>query len=471
MFIFDKNKRNSKYFMKNIITYIPINKIKILYIEWNNMNGEQINKLINKSLNKQLICIYQKEKPKINQSKIPMYPVINANYLLFTPLSFTQINGIPNNINKLNDCKQYIFDASCKLMGIVLTKENIQYRNKYSYSGFREANFKGKIESELFVTKVIESFSVLPTLKSNHGWLSNDTNMNLKYVIQKYNPKNILELGTWFGKSTRHIKKYAPDANLYCFDKFQNIAKSPYTSNKFNPLDKFYFSLPRFETVYNILSEYKNCYLVQYNAYDAIKLMKKWNIEIDMIFIDFIKSKHKLIKFLEEINKEYPDAIIVGDDIVFETVKQALYNFISVHQRFIGILPESYIISSKKLIDYSIILDNSNKYYKNKKLKEKGENKQYIHIHVIYLFNKARFKEAFEIVTKYKLDMNKRYENIIRNGTLYHVLCKALYQAIHNEKDKMNKFQMFAKYQKPKDLEDDFLLTYKDYLNYNINMN
>lgn len=470
MFIFDKKKRHNKYFKDTLVTYIRLNITKMLYIEWKNIKGDKINKQINDSMDKQLICIYQNDQPKINNTKIPMYPVINKDYLLFSPLSFIQINGVPNDSINLNNAKQYVFDAACKTMGVVLTKENIHYKNKFSYSGWREIHFRNNIESESFVTKVITPYSVISSLKSEHGWLSNDTNINLKYVLQKIKPKNILELGTWYGKSTKHIKNYAPDANLYCFDKFQNIAKSPYTSNKFNPLDKFYFSLPRFETVYNILSEYKNCYLIQHNAYDAIKLMKKWNIKIDMIFIDFIKKKNNLIKFLEEIYQAYPNVVVVGDDIVFETVKQALYYFISLNSYYVGILPESYIVSPTKLINYSIIFDNSNNYYKNKKRREKGEDKKFMYIHVIYLLRKSLFKEAFDIVKEYKLDMNKKYEDIIRNGTLYHVLCKSLYQAIHNQQDKMKKFQIFKEYQKPYDIKDDFLLTYHDYLNHNIYM-
>ena len=184
-------------------------------------------------------------------------------------------------------------------------------------------------------------------------------------------------------------------------------------------------------------------------------MLKKYNIEVNMIFIDFIKKTDELITFLNKCIKIYPNAIIVGDDYVFDTVKQALFEFISQNKYYIGLLPESYILSPNKLEKYNEL------YKKFSKKDDKDKNNDKVDI-LKELITSNEFEKAIELIKKYNLDMNEKIYN--NENTIYHILAMTLYKI--NKKDII---KLFEKIQKPEKIENILLLTYDDYLNNNIN--
>ena len=57
--------------------------------------------------------------------------------------------------------------------------------------------------------------------------------------------------------------------------------------------------------------------IIKNNNFLAIKWLKDNKINIDLFYIDFIKDDVKLINFINEIFEEYPNCIIIGDDLVY----------------------------------------------------------------------------------------------------------------------------------------------------------
>jgi hypothetical protein len=75
---------------------------------------------------------------------------------------------------------------------------------------------------------------VVPGVASNvphcaHGWLSNDTKVLLSAAIAACKPRALLELGAWYGLSSRHIMTRAaeegiPRMQFFSVDYFKNTA-------------------------------------------------------------------------------------------------------------------------------------------------------------------------------------------------------------------------------------------------------
>ena len=114
------------------------------------------------------------------------------------------------------------------------------------------------------------------------------------------------------------------NTQLYCFDKFQNIASSPYDFNEKSPIDNFYFTTPRYETFCKNVSKYlsneKKCYTIKYDVNNFVKIMKYRKVIPDIVFIDAIKNSEKLYKMINNLFLNYKNIIIVGDDYIFNSV-------------------------------------------------------------------------------------------------------------------------------------------------------
>ena len=402
----------------------------------------------------------------------------NLYIITLSPIIFLQLNGLPNH-HKYNNSFLIVFLEQIKnKIGAFLTndlhiwnyfiKKNLIIENKYMIDnipyGFSKEiiNSRNKFELEPNVIEIKQIKGIDRLNECPHGWMSGDTLSNLKYVLSEFRPKNIIELGSWYGKSSSFIKSHvSEDANLYCCDKFQSIYKSNYGFWKFSPLDYFYMNYSRYECFYKKMSSFKNVWMVNGDIFKNIELFYKYKIPVDMIFIDFLKKKFPLINFLQKLTNYFPKAIIVGDDYVFKTVKEALLYYLTKNDKYTGILEESYIISPFKLNNYSKI------YKENMLLKNKKDTNPYKL--VIKSINSNLIEETLDLCKKLKVDLNKQL-SIHNKNTLYHLIAIMIKNIYSDNEDKINeKLKLFYEYQLPSYIYNDLLLTYKDYIKYNIN--
>lgn len=453
--------QKSEYFNESMIYFIEgETNFEIQYIEYkDNINWCEYTNL------SKILVIYDKDIKLIDKIKFPKYPIIDFtnSRIIITSIILLQLKGLPK-FSNFGDCIKKMLINIKEYLGCVLT-DNLDlltksitlgdiYNNLYYENDFLRNNNVIKLN--------FESSKMFST--NEHGWLSKDTKLNLEYGITKYKPTNILELGSWMGKSTCYMRKLI-DANFYCFDKFQNVCLSPYLIKSYNPINKFYFTCQRLETfsknIMNIKNRDNNVYAIRKDAYKSLEFMHKYGINVDMIFIDFIKSQYKLYTFLCDCIRYFPNTIIVGDDYVFDTVKQGVAKFIMRNQKIkIGLLDESYIVS-KNLRDYHLVKNEFLKYKNIKKDINQGiiKNTNDKYKYVYNLLKENKFFESLNYIKENKIDLNK----IIGNKTLYHDIAKI------SKYDK-EIFTLFENYQKPEKINDELLLTYEDYLNYEVRL-
>jgi hypothetical protein len=329
------------------------------------------------------------------------------------------------------------------------------------------------------------------------GWLDKNTKINLEYAIKKFKPKIIVELGSWLGSSTNFMSKLCKNTTIYTFDSYQPIIFSPYSknNNKYNPNNNFYFNVPRMETFAANLKKYKYNKIYTFQKYfsieEVIDLFLKYKIKIDMFYIDFEKKTKLLLNILEQIMKNFPDAVIVGDDYGFRCVQQAIEKImikINTYSKNIGITDSSYIISNVVLEDYQNIITKkyrnkdlflkSNKKIKNliinrKEFKYLKKNKffnprNYEHAIKIML-NKNKFCQLLNFLKIYKISLNNFYLEPDYNNNIYHKLAESVFEYTKNKPEReIEIMQPFFDYENPKMIDNIFLMNYHDLLNHKI---
>ena len=382
---------------------------------------------------------------------IPLYAVFGENYVLITKIISKQIFQTANKCTSLEIMDLFLFE-----MGAVLCEKNLRPLKQFKGSD----NFKMNVIWS--VPPLKELIHIEPRM---HGWFSKNTELSILYVLKNYKYKTIIELGSWLGKSSSCIVKNMKNySTLYCFDKFQNITKTPYHFTKKDKLDLFYLRTPRFETfcrnVSPFITENKTVYTIKYDVNRAFeKIIKPLSIHFDIVFIDAIKNKSLLIIFIEKCLFYNPKVVIVGDDYVFNSVKEAIsliqkkYSDINLF-----ITEDSYILTYLELNKLNI-----QRFIKKNYFPPKSDPFHYYDI-VIYFLEKQKYNEIIDILKKNDtIDINKKIPNF-NDNTLYNLF------VFHenNNKTKMKELMHFLrKNYKPRKIENVLGLDYSYYVKNN----
>lgn len=161
--------------------------------------------------------------------------------------------------------------------------------------------------------------------KDNHGWFFDGNERMLKKLLNG-NMKNIVELGSWLGSSTRFILNNAKNANVFAVDHWSDDIKD-YGNGKGGSS-----SDPGIEKIGTLWETFLvNCWdyqdrLIPVREYTdkGLDVINELNINVDLVYID---ASHGYEDVLNDINKSlkyFPNATIIGDDWNWGTVQQAV---------------------------------------------------------------------------------------------------------------------------------------------------
>ncbi len=497
--IFDKSVDKNIYLKNNIVKYSIKIPTKIKYISY----SDDVNLIINNEINKVgLFVITNDTKFKYNYQLTPLYPILLVNNkcitLIMTSLHAEIINGFHNSCRTKNNYFSDFIYRTKKKIGAIFLNQEIDKINDIIFKDNLSNGIKKKYRSNIFKEELMHDITKNMTqhlTPLEQGWLDKNTKLNLEYAIKKFKPKIIVELGSWLGTSTNFISKLCKNITIYAFDSYQPIIFSPYSknNNKYNPNNNFYFNVPRLETFAANLKKYKHkdnkIYTFQkyFSIEEVIDLFLKYKIKVDMFYIDFEKKTKPLLNILEQIMKNFPDAVIVGDDYGFRCVQQAIEKLmikINTYNKNIGITDSSYIISNVVLEDYQNIIT---KKYRNKFLflqskkniknliinriefkyqkKNKFFNpKNYGHAIKIML-NKNKYCQLLNFLKIYKISLNNFYLEPDYNNNIYHKLAESVYEYTkYKPERKIKIMQPFFDYENPEMIDNIFLMNYHDLL-------
>lgn len=133
--------------------------------------------------------------------------------------------------------------------------------------------------------------------------IMDDTLNVIKNILEKENPKRILEIGTAVGYSASMFAKYAPNAIIDTIE----LNEERYNEAKIN--------------VQKIgVDDRINLYLG-----NAVEILPTLNFEYDIVFIDANKGKYPV--FLQEgIRLIKPEGIIIADNVLYKGYVMSDYN-------------------------------------------------------------------------------------------------------------------------------------------------
>jgi hypothetical protein len=273
--------------------------------------------------------IYFENRAKLfyEGTRIPRYPVYKKDgTIVMNKFQRSIINSLkPKTMKQVNFLIKYLFGAIIASADFDISKLEYTFMNRY------------------FTYKI--PYGVVGPSRLYHGWYSSNTRLALEGAIQLYKPNVIVELGVWMGASAIGVCETVKDRKIKFigFDFFTDSADNPTYISK-SPIENLLIDHTRLETTIANLSPYANkhdLFICKRDVIDSLGILKKNKIKPDLLFIDSIKETRELQTVIKTYLKEYPDIVIVGDDLVFDTVKKAIHNI--PHLNF----NQAYVIAQK----------------------------------------------------------------------------------------------------------------------------
>ncbi len=321
--------------------YSTSGKLKVRLFEWRDgMKSKEINESIWKNWKEptdMFIISFEKknwenEIKKKNEyyyrmnSKIPKFPLFIQNIFFITPILYYFLNGFSNELTESKQICDDFLTRIAKKLGVMIsdTSFSIPRNQSYDKTGIHDFFPKESLLHENCVYK-IESWMTERMKENSFGWLSMANEFAMDYIFEKYSIQKIAEFGIYLGKSTKYLLQKNPEMEYYGFDVFRPLFLTSYTPQEIKTVDKkFYYQFLRFETFHRNIHQYKHVTTIVGDIYENYNLLKKYNIPIEFVYIDFEKKTKPLIEFVEKVLHDYPNAIILGDDAVFPTVQKAV---------------------------------------------------------------------------------------------------------------------------------------------------
>lgn len=243
------------------------------------------------------------------------------------------LHGEKENVDEyIQACDLFLFPSKFELNPLVI-KETLCYEdlpilmfNLHTYCGHYDKNgeiyfLNGKFIEDSFLLKKI-LFNNTKTYEDIEGWFSYEWLYD-RFIEDAKNGDTIVEIGSWFGKSTKYLSDKIKDSkknlNLICIDTFKG------TQNEELHLqivggDSIY------QGFYNNVNN-PNLTVIKNSSHEASKLFN--NGSIDYLMIDGDHSYGGVKQDIEDyFYKVKPGGIISGDDYrAFDGVRRAVDEF------------------------------------------------------------------------------------------------------------------------------------------------
>ncbi len=156
-----------------------------------------------------------------------------------------------------------------------------------------------------------------------HGWLVSSTARCIKSCL---GPKvrEIIELGSWIGMSTRFILKNCPGATIYAVDHWKGSPEHYREGRTDTPR-----RLPiLYETFLVNCWEYIDRLVpVRESTTDGLHVLAKMGANPDVIYVDAGHLYKEVTLDLNTAHKLFPRAKLVGDDYLRKSVRDAVADF------------------------------------------------------------------------------------------------------------------------------------------------
>lgn len=147
-----------------------------------------------------------------------------------------------------------------------------------------------------------------------HGWLCHDS----KFLLNKYlqSGQTVIEIGSWLGQSANYICDKIDNGKLYCVDTWKGSLEH---------IDRYDF-LPDLYELF-IINTWDNKDIitpVRAKSSEAIPYLANLGVVPDVVYIDASHKYEDVLLDITNCKKLFPNAIIVGDDWLWDGVQKAV---------------------------------------------------------------------------------------------------------------------------------------------------
>ncbi len=401
-------------------------------------------------------------------SNLPKFPIYYDETVIITPILFYLLNGFSNRIKEKTNLLKDFFCRIAEKIGVILASKYFFYpqRIHFDNTGIHDF-FTNKLLKEPNVFK-IQDWMVDKFDTNDFGWFSYNNHLMADYLFENFNIKKVAEFGIFMGYSTRIFLNKNPNLEYYCFDNFNPLflTKSSQTNMKVDDV-KFHWKFMRFETFHANIKEFKNVYTIVGDIYQNFHLLKKYNIEPDLFYIDFEKRDNYVIKIVDKILNQFPNTIIFGDDAVYlnKSLKyiQEKYNSI--------ILKNCYACSKNKTFPdaekFTQLYQQEQNHLKENNIKKVSALTEKFKINYItrLIDRKIDIPKILIAIDYLHINPNTRSITLENEDNIYHFICKKYrddpnyYMKLYNELNKIHP---------DKGIPNNFNLIPHDYIDYNI---
>jgi hypothetical protein len=180
--------------------------------------------------------------------------------------------------------------------------------------------------------------------EDKHSWFCQGNAILLNHCIQELKPKFILELGSWTGAgSTSFIARQAPDSHIICVDHWSKDWKDftnggtttqdvdengniKATDEHGNRTD-----LSHIETLWEVFLQntwehQHHLTPVRAKTDEGLEILRKLDIPVELIYIDAAHHFEGVVHDVMKCAEIWPNAILVGDDWTWESVREGVYH-------------------------------------------------------------------------------------------------------------------------------------------------
>lgn len=205
------------------------------------------------------------------------------------------------------------------------------------------------------IENVYDGLQLLP--EDTRGWQGNS--VVFRNLIDKINPKVIIEVGTWKGQSAinmgKHIRDRGLDSKIYCVDTWLGAIEfwtDLKNTEERNLLLKNGYPQIYYQFLSNVVHNKLQDYIIPFpnTSYAGSKYFKYMNIKADLIYID---ASHEEDDVYSDLKNYYQilnqGGIIFGDDFTdyWIGVKNAVNKFSKELGLKYDILENNFWIISK----------------------------------------------------------------------------------------------------------------------------
>jgi predicted O-methyltransferase YrrM len=191
-----------------------------------------------------------------------------------------------------------------------------------------------RVEQEIEINPLVGFPAERPTCEINpHGWFYPAHQVVLGAILNK-ETQFVIELGSWFGKSTRFMCATAPNARVFAIDIWDNSFSAADTHYQNAENQNLVAAAPLMDVFLTNCWEYRDRLVpLKMQTVDGLRLLHRLGVKPTVIFVDADHHYEPAKRDVSTALELFPDAIIVGDDWRYPDVQRVAKEFAASYRK------------------------------------------------------------------------------------------------------------------------------------------